>query len=294
MSGGLLKRRAPPIVPSSGWAVWTTVLTALAMSFLAVLTLTAGLAADRLAETWRSDLAGAATVSLPPGERIEARTAAALEVLRTTPGVASARALTQEEHRALLTPWLGETRILDDLPSPRLIAVTLDPPGPDLTALQGRFDLTSPGARLDDHGAWRDPLASAATAVEGLAWAGTALVGLVAGGMVVLSVLATLAAQSGIVRVIRLIGGEDRYIISAVMTRMTLQTLAGAFIGTAMALGVLASVPGIAAEIGAIGVTETAVSGWLILGLGIPATAGALAWIATGLTVRIILAQRPR
>ncbi len=69
----------PPIVPRSGWAAALTALTALAMSYLAVLTLSAGIAAERLAETWGSELAGVATVRISvPADALEARVTAVL------------------------------------------------------------------------------------------------------------------------------------------------------------------------------------------------------------------------
>jgi len=101
----------PPIVPRSGAAAALTTLAALAMSFLAVLTVAAGLAADRLASSWRSDLGGAATVRvIAPKAEMEARITDALVVLSSAPGVASARLLTDAELRALIEPWLRLAR----------------------------------------------------------------------------------------------------------------------------------------------------------------------------------------
>ena len=119
------------------------------MSFLAVLTLAAGLAAIRLADEWRADLAGVATVRVSPGEGdAEARVAAVTEVLRTTPGIARVRVLSDDEQAALLAPWLGDAAGMADLPAPRLIDITLDGAGPDADALQKRLDLTVRGRRL--------------------------------------------------------------------------------------------------------------------------------------------------
>ncbi len=157
----------PPIVPRSGWAA---ALTALAMSYLAVLTLSAGIAAERLAETWRSELAGVATVRISvPADALEARVTAVLAVLATAPGVADARLLSDAEHLLLLEPWLGAGDWLDDLPVPRLIEVRIYAPGPDATTLQAQLDATAPGAVYDDHALWREPLVRAATALRRLA-----------------------------------------------------------------------------------------------------------------------------
>ena len=49
---------APQILPASDWSAPLTTLVAGAMSFLAVLTLAASIAASKLADEWRADLAG--------------------------------------------------------------------------------------------------------------------------------------------------------------------------------------------------------------------------------------------
>ncbi|MEM6906706.1 MAG: cell division protein FtsX, partial [Pseudomonadota bacterium] len=75
----------PPIVPSRGWSATLTTLTAMAMSFLAVLSLVAGLGAGRLASAWQSDLAGQATVSVMSAPGAEAATLTRIiEVLEQT------------------------------------------------------------------------------------------------------------------------------------------------------------------------------------------------------------------
>ena len=55
-----------------------------------------------------------------------AQTDAALQVLGTTPGVGSARALTAEEQRALLEPWFGPDLPVETLPMPQLIEIIED------------------------------------------------------------------------------------------------------------------------------------------------------------------------
>ena len=54
---------------------------------------------------------------------MQTQTEAVLDLLATTPGIASARALTDEEQRALLEPWFGPDLPIDALPIPRLIEV---------------------------------------------------------------------------------------------------------------------------------------------------------------------------
>ena len=78
------------------------------LSFLAVLALALLLAAGRLSASWQGELAGTATLQIfGPEAQIEEQARAALEVLRTTPGVRSVRMVDLAEQERLLEPWLG-------------------------------------------------------------------------------------------------------------------------------------------------------------------------------------------
>ncbi len=281
-------------MPDSGWPAALTTCVAAAMCFLAVLTLAAGLAAVKLADEWRADLAGVATVRVSPGGTdVEARVAAVTEVLRTTPGIARARVLSDDEQAALLAPWLGDAASMADLPAPRLIDITLDGAGPNAEALQKRLDLTVEGAVYDDHAAWREPLARSARALTRLAFGATALVLLTAGATVAYAARATLAANRPVIEVVRLIGGEDRFISAAFVRRLARRAAIGGFAGAAVGCGALALLPSIDAEAGLGLSLGPGARGWALLGLGLPLAATAIAWIAARGAVRLALRRMP-
>ena len=154
---------ADRVVPPSGYATRLTVFTSGAMAFLTVFAFALSLATSRLADRWSSELAQTATVriSAPAGQMAE-QTDAALTVLLATPGVLSARALSEEEERALLAPWFGADLPVDSLPIPQLIEITEDVDGVDVQGLRLRLRAEVPGAVFDDHTAWRKPLIAAA------------------------------------------------------------------------------------------------------------------------------------
>lgn len=279
-------------MPRSGWAAALTALTAAAMSFLTVLTLSAGIAADRLAGNWRSELAGVATVRVSVSrEQLEARVTAALAVLATEPGVAGARLLSDAEHLVLLEPWLGAGNWLDDLPVPRLIEVRVAKPEPDPAALQARLDAAAPGAVYDDHALWRGPMVRAAAALRRLAWFATALISLAAAGTVALAARATLAGNAEVVRVIRLIGGEDRFIENAFVTRLAARAALGGLAGATLGTASLALTPELAPG------TPLALSlgpGTQVLAIllfAVPAVAATIAWLTARHSVRLLLRQ---
>ncbi|MBK0399389.1 cell division protein FtsX [Limibaculum sp. M0105] len=280
----------PPIVPPSGWSAWLTTLTACAMAFLALLTIAAGLAAGGLAEDWQADLAEAATLRLPASTDA-ATLERVIDQLSATPGIASARALDPGEQAALLEPWLGRGARLADLPLPVLVDLRIEGSGPDVPALEANLGLVTPGAVYDDHAGVRAPLGRAAEEVRRIALAGTVLVVLAAAGMVALAARASLAANAELVRIVRLIGGEDAFITRAFVGRIVRRTALGAIAGAALGAGALAALP--------VGGLSTALAPVLLPGPGgLAALAAVVAlgfvavgWGAARATLRVTLRE---
>ena len=273
-------------MPPTGFTAQLTLFAAGAMAFLAVFALALSLAAGRLAERWGAELAQTGTLRIvaPADQRAE-QTQAALSVLATTPGVASARALSDAEQAALLAPWFGADLPLDTLPVPRLIEMVTERDF-DPTGLSLRLAAEVPGAVLDDHGRWRAPLVSAANRLRGLGWLVAALIVAAVAAMVTLAANAALAANAQVIAVLRLVGATDSYIANACVRRFTLRALTGSAIGVIAGLIAVslmptgsAEAPGLLTGIGFRG------AGWLVP-LMVPLVAGAVALLATQAAAR--------
>ena len=232
------------IVPPTGITAQLTVFVSAAMGFLAVFALALLLATDRLADRWADELARTATirVSAPPAQ-IPAQTEAALTILGQTPGIASSRALTDDEQAKLLAPWFGATLPLEDLPVPRLIEIVETPDGFDAEGLRLRLRAEVPGAVLDDHTRWRRPLVAAAQRLRLVGWTAIGLILASLAAMVTLAASASLAANARVISVLRLIGAQDAFVARAFTRRFTLRALLGAAIGTAAAMAAVALLP---------------------------------------------------
>ena len=237
-------RQADRVVPPSGFTAQLTLFTAGAMAFLAVFALALSLASGRLADRWASALAGTATIRISaPPEQLETQVAAVLALLSTTPGIATARALDEAEQRALLEPWFGPDLPVDALPLPRLIEITEGSPSYDSTGLRQRLAAEAPGAVLDDHTRWRRPMALAADRLRLLGVLSLILIAGATAAMITLAANAALAANLSVIRVLRLVGAKDGYIVRAFVRRFTLRALAGAAIGTVLAMIAVALLP---------------------------------------------------
>ena len=188
------------------------------MAFLASLALGGVLIAHRMAETWQSGLAGRLTVQvLPEGDSAPgAEVDQAIAVLRATPGVLRASALSDTDNVALVEPWLGRDAVIAALPFPRLIDVQLAPGAtPDLAGLERRLKTAAPHAVLDDHGRWIGRLKNTANSVVLSALAVLILIAVATAATVAFATRAGLAAHREIVQLLHLMGAQDRFIARA-------------------------------------------------------------------------------
>lgn len=282
---------ADRVVPPSGFTVRLTVFTSAAMAFLTVFALALSLAADRLATSWGEELARSSTIriSAPVGQ-MAAQTEAALKVLTQTPGVASARALTDEEQQALLEPWFGPGLPVDQLPVPQLIEIAETAQGYDSEGLRLRLQAEAPGAVLDEHTRWRKPLVAAASRLNLLGWVSILLITATTGTMVTLAANASLAANAQVIEVLRLVGATDGYIASAFVRRYTLRVLTGAAVGTVLGFVAILLMPG-GSDAGGF-LTGLRFQGWHWLWPAVvPPLAALVAFAATQAAARRVLGE---
>lgn len=271
---------ADRVVPPSGFTAHLTLFSAGVMAFLAVFALALSLATGRLADRWGDELAHASTLRISaPDDQMAVQTEAALRVLQTTDGIESARALSEDEQRALLAPWFGPEVPVESLPIPQLIEVIESDAGYDAAGLRMRLSAEAPGAVLDDHTRWRRPLIAAANRLRALGLFSILLIGGAMAAMITLAANAALAANAKVIEVLRLVGAQDRYIARAFVRRFTLRALAGATVGTVAGMIAVLLMPS-QAEVGFLTGLGFAGAEWFWL-LVLPPVAGLVAYLAT-------------
>ncbi|MEO1284421.1 MAG: cell division protein FtsX [Pseudomonadota bacterium] len=278
--------QADRVVPPTGFTATLTWFSSAAMAFLTVFALALSVASGRLADRWGSELALSSTIriSAPTGQMAE-QTEAVLNILNTTRGVASARAMTDEEQQALLEPWFGPDLPVDTLPIPRLIDIVETPEGFDAAGLRLRLAAEAPGAVLDDHTRWRQPLVLAADRLRGLGLVSILLIAAATAAMITLAANAALAANAQVISVLRLVGARDDYIAGAFERRFTLRAVLGAALGTTLGMIAVLFLPSAQPSGGFL--TGLGFQGWhWILPVFVPIITGLVAFFATRLAAR--------
>jgi cell division transport system permease protein len=212
------------------------------MAFLAALALGASLIAERAAAGWRTGLAGRLTVQILPPERspatLDMQIEAALSVLRSTPGIAHASLVSEEDTVSLVRPWLGTGALVGDLPLPRLIDATATPGARvDVESLRQKLKIAAPDSVLDDHTRWLTRLRSLAQGIILSAYGVLALIALATAATVSFATRAGLEAHHEIVELLHQMGARAGFIARAFEWHYFLAALIAGAIGDAFAAG---------------------------------------------------------
>jgi cell division transport system permease protein len=279
-----------------------------AMAVLAALAIAGWVGAASLARHWQQGAASALTVQVPRSADAVAdgggaRLSRVLTTLLATPGVASARALSDDELGELLRPWLGSGAERLAIPFPAVIAVRLSGNGSAVETgpLARRLDAIAPGTLVESHGVWIRRLAVLARSLQACAGLALLLVAAVAAAVIAVATRAGLAARREAIEIVHGLGATDGYIAARFAGRATLLAATGGTIGAFIALPVLLALANLAAPFAGAAPDPSSPADfvaalpavlWLILP-GLPAAAAAIGFLTAQATVRRWLRRLP-
>jgi len=232
-------RNMSPIVPRTTIHGRALVAVVAIMTFLASMTTGIVLLVNASAADWQRDVASEITVQIRPqtGRDTEQDLAAAVEAVRTQPGIASVEAMSRDESGKLLEPWLGKGLSMDDLPVPRMIVAKIDrATALDLAELTDRVTKVVPNASVDDHRAWIERMRSMTSAIV---FAGLGILALVIMATIIsvsFAASGAVAASRPIVEVLHFVGAGDRYIANQLLRHFLRLGLQGGLIGGVSAI----------------------------------------------------------
>lgn len=251
MSDGAV--RSAPLLPPDAGRDRPLFAVAAILVFLACLAALGAAGAWQASEGWTQQLTDEITVQILPGEGRDpdADAAEAGGRIANLPGVVAVDVRSRDQAEALLRPWLGSGGLPDDLPVPRLIAVTIDPENPPAP---GAFEALLADAPyeviVDRHGNWAAAVERAAAAVRYFALGLVALLTIAAAAVVAFAARASLAARWDVAEALHLVGARDRFIAGLFQRRFFFLGLKAGLVGAigaalaAWALAVLGGTAG--------------------------------------------------
>jgi cell division transport system permease protein len=217
------------------------------------------------------------------GETPDSAAARAAETLAGVRGVVEAQALTREKAEALLEPWIGKDALVDDLPTPRLVTLDLDPKAPPTAATLDKA-LKSAGvdATIDDHSRWIADIERAADLARLAALGVFALIAAATAAVIAFATRAGLAARRDVIEVLHFSGAEQGFIVGLFQNRFaTMGAMAGLLGGASAAIiGAVARYFG-----GGAGVAPVLPLAWIDLAAALPAPV--VAALIAGLSARL-------
>jgi cell division transport system permease protein len=273
------------------------------MVFLCAVALASVFILNSLIGRWDRDVSGTLTVEIAASagdaaesaERTRDKVEKTIALLNGFPGIASARALSQDQLVKLLAPWLGNSDLLKELPLPALIDVTTVPDTPpDLVALSAKLTQSVSGASVDDHRVWLSRLIGLSRSIELLAVAIVVLIGGVTSATVFYATRTGMAIHQEVIEVLHLIGAPDDYVARQFADRAFALGLKGGVIGLVLTVPILAAI-GLTTrrmEGGFLAELSLPMAGWVSV-LLLPVVAALLAMVTARATVHRTLANLP-
>lgn len=234
------KRRYDLPLHQSGGTGFIVLLIGL-MSFLAVLAMASAFALSAMTDRWSSGLENRATIEIPANTAdnkirskaeiadITSRLSASLKKHST---VESVKVMSEQEIAELVRPWLGDNLVLDKVPLPGLVSLTLHNSDEDtIKALRGKIKIIAPAAQLDTHESW---LADLLRFTGALKFSATLLIIVIAVTTVTAiagAVRSRLAVHGKEVELLHLMGATDNYISSQFQRHSLRLALKGSLTG---------------------------------------------------------------
>lgn len=209
------------------------------MIFLALLAAAAALSLANAASEGREGLSRQATVQLleddPRARTIQQQQLAGR--LQAMPSIVSVRAVPENEARALLEPWLGDSAEEAGIPVPALIDIEFaDIPSPErLDRLESELARFSSTVRIDGNAQWLEPWFQLMRTLLGLAAGIVVLLLLATAATVALAVRGALNTHKGTIEIMHMMGATDLQAARLFQRRVALDALFGGSIGFAAA-----------------------------------------------------------
>jgi cell division transport system permease protein len=229
------------------------------------------------------------------------RVAAAVALLNGTPGIAEARALSDDQVADLLRPWLGSGMERLSIPLPAVVQVHVSEDGPDLDALDRRLNDIAPGTLTETHGVWIARLSALARSLQACAAVALLVVAGVAVSVIAVATRAGLQARREAIEIVHLLGATDGYIAARFAGRATTLAAVGALLGALAALPVLLGLARLSAPFAGVPDADSAAANalaalppglWIALP-ALPLAAAAIGFLTAQGTVRRWLRRLP-
>ncbi len=274
------------------------------MSFLAVLAGCGTLALNSMAHRWSSGLENKITIEIPvetkdghllSEDTVKKETLKIAHGLENHPTIKTSTILDASDIQDLLSPWISNGLILDDIPLPGLIAVELKQSDKStLIKLEKDISNISPYANMETHHEWLSDLIHFTNTLKSLALFITLTITITTLIAVIAGIRARLAIHKKEVELLHSMGASDIYIARQFQRHAMIIGIKGALIGTVFGMVITTLLMFMSTHSGSSLIPEIRIStGAILLLLTIPAFACILSATTARITVLRSLSKMP-
>lgn len=271
----------------------------LSMVFIAVFIMGTTLVCYSSLSEWNKSLSGSLTVQIPTynadgtqkDDILKTQIETTLTILRSTDGITGASVLSDEQIKALMSPWVGEKADLTALPLPKLIDVTIETgKTPDLDQIQSDLKEQVPDAQLDSHRIWLKNLIELGHGTIHLMILLISLLLITSAITVMYATRTSLSVHKPVISLVHMIGANDTYVALQYAWSSFKLTLIGGLLGFIFTLPIMWGIKTFIASIAPEFLITFTLTGtqWIILG-SIPILVPLLAFITAYQTVMTYL-----
>lgn len=183
--------------------------------------LMSGVFTYNLTDNWDKSLNGQLTVEFPAHSEgtnsslTEKQITEVISVLQSTEGVLKVRKLKDSDILKIIEPWLVGTAIPDDFPFPVLFDVEIDRNvHVDLLDLTSKLSKVSQGVRIHNHANWYASIDKIGKGLFGFSILLSILILVTVCSTIIFIIKKTLSNYRDVVKILQLIGAQDKYIAS--------------------------------------------------------------------------------
>ena len=219
------------------------------MTFLAMLALSGSFALGSMSKKWSSGLENKVTIEIPAEksdgslrtkEKITEFSQKVVTALEKNTDVRSITVLDEGDIQELVSPWLGEDMVLDEIPLPGLISLELKETTPEIIkTLEKDMAYINDNIRIDTHESWLNSLLR----VTGTLQLSASMITLIIAFTTVVAVAGGVQSRMAIhkedVELLHLMGASDEYITKQFQRHALVMAVRGAAFGTGASLLVL-------------------------------------------------------
>ena len=205
------------------------------MVYLTTLTLASGFTLNHIITTSHNSQLESFSVNLPHLDNKESADKI-LNIVKNSFGVKEASITSNEKLKELISPWLGKSEALDNLPLPVIIEVKLVKDTIfDYELLKKKIKEITPNIQIDDHKKWLEQFADLVGIIKIVLFIIALMIISATSFIVIFACKTSLKIHRSTVNLLHRLGAVDAYIAKQFQNYAAFLTLKGSFIGSGLA-----------------------------------------------------------